>query len=156
MKTAIRREAPGHRKRGKVIGATRFALGVAILTLCFPVWAQQPQKVPRIGFLGTASPSVAAARLDAFRRGLRELGYVDGSNIVIEQRFAEGKLDRVKELADELARLPVNVIVTVGPAATLPGGLLSDFDRARLRANVKRVGTCRKGVAGAAPIPGRA
>ncbi len=56
--------------------------------------AQQPAKVPRIGFLGFPSPSANAARNEAFRQGLRELGYVEGKNIVIEWRFAEGKLDR--------------------------------------------------------------
>ena len=84
------------------------------------VQAQQPGKIPRIGFLGTASPSAASARFEALREGLRELGYVDGKNIVIEQRYAEEKLDRLNELAAELVRLKVNVIVTVGPAATRP------------------------------------
>jgi putative tryptophan/tyrosine transport system substrate-binding protein len=82
------------------------------------VEAQQPKKIPRIGFLGTASPSAASARIEALRQGLRELGYVEGKNIVIEQRYAEEKLDRVNELAAELVRLKVDVIVTVGPAAT--------------------------------------
>ena len=81
------------------------------------VQAQQPAKVPRIGFLGTASASAASARMEALRQGLRELGYVDGKNIVIEQRYAEEKLDRLNELAAELVRLKVDVIVTVGPAA---------------------------------------
>jgi len=92
-----------------------------VLVVCGAVTqAQQPTKVPRVGFLGTASPSAAAARMEALRQGLHELGYVDGNNIVIEQRYAEDKLDRVNELAAELARLKVDVIVTVGPAATRP------------------------------------
>src|SRR5438874_7524536 len=94
--------------------------GLALSALLFALGAQQPKKVPRVGFLGTASPSAAAARMEALRQGLHELGYVDGNNIVIEQRYAEGKLDRVNELAAELARLKVDVIVTVGPAATRP------------------------------------
>jgi putative ABC transport system substrate-binding protein len=61
--------------------------------------AQQPTKVSRIGFLATTSPSTSAARYEAFRQGLRELGYVEGKNIVIEWRYAEGKLDRLPALA---------------------------------------------------------
>jgi ABC-type uncharacterized transport system substrate-binding protein len=75
--------------------------------------AQQPKKVPRIGFLSTTSPSTISARIEAFRQGLRELGYVEGKNIFIEWRFAEGKADRLRELATELVRLKVDVIVTV-------------------------------------------
>jgi putative ABC transport system substrate-binding protein len=82
--------------------------------------AQQPTTIPRIGFLITSSPSVIAPRMDAFRQGLRELGYVEGKNIVIEQRHAEGKLDRLPALAAELVRLKVDVIVTSGPTATHP------------------------------------
>ncbi len=82
--------------------------------------AQQPKKVPRIGFLGGTAPSTVAARVEAFRQGLRELGYVEGKNIVIEYRYAEGKLDRLPALAAELVRLKVDVIVTGGPSATRP------------------------------------
>ena len=77
--------------------------------ICFPVWAQQPGKVPRIGYLITSSPSAIAARMDVFQQGLGELGYVEGKNIVIERRHAEGKLDRLPELAAELVRLNVDV-----------------------------------------------
>ena len=80
--------------------------------------AQQPTKIPRIGFLTAASPSAISARIEAFRQGLRELGYVEGKNIVIEWRSAEGKFDRLPALAAELVRLKVDVIVTAGPAAT--------------------------------------
>ena len=76
--------------------------------------AQQPKKVPRIGYLLTASASSYAARTDAFRQGLRELGYVEAKNILIEYRTAEGKLDRLPALAAELVRLNVEVIVTAG------------------------------------------
>jgi putative ABC transport system substrate-binding protein len=82
--------------------------------------AQQPEKPRRIGFLGATSASTIATRLDAFRQGLRELGYVEGKNIVIEYRYAEGKLDRVKDLAIELARFKVELIVSGGSAATGP------------------------------------
>ncbi len=80
--------------------------------------AQQPRKVPTIGFLSAASPSSISARTEAFRQGLRELGYVEGKNIVIEYRYAEGKSDRLPDLAAELVRLKVDVIVTAGSAAT--------------------------------------
>ena len=79
--------------------------------------AQQPKKVPRIGYLSAVSPSAISARIEAFRQGLRELGYVEGKNIVIEWRSAEGKLERLPELAAELVRLKVDVIVTGGPTA---------------------------------------
>ena len=80
--------------------------------------AQQPKKVPRIGLLSTVSSSSIAARMEAFRQGLRELGYVEGKNIFIEHRSAEGKPDRVRELVAETMRLKVDVIVTTGPTST--------------------------------------
>ena len=80
--------------------------------------AQQPTKVPRIGYLTTVSLSAISARIEAFRQGLRELGYMEGKNIVIERRFAEGKLDRLPELAAELVHLKVDIIVTTGPSPT--------------------------------------
>ena len=161
------------------------------------------------------SPSANAARIEAFRQGLRELGYVEGKNIVIEWRYAEGKLDRLPALAAELVRLKVDVIVTAGPPATrpakeatsrfplswrrimirlarvrrqpcatwreyhwtvqpcpgvkrkttgasegdrsqaLPRGRPRDFDPTGQRTSVKRDGTRRRGVQGAASIPGR-
>ena len=76
--------------------------------------AQQPTKLPRIGYLANASLSAASARTKAFRQGLRELGYVEGKNIVIEWRSAEGKRDRQRALAAELVRLKVDVIVARG------------------------------------------
>jgi putative ABC transport system substrate-binding protein len=82
--------------------------------------AQQPKKVPRIGYLAATSSSTISARTEAFRQGLRELGYEEGKNIVIEWRYAEGKLDRLPALAAELVRLKVDVIVTGGPASTRP------------------------------------
>ena len=92
-----------------------------ILAICGArAGAQQPTKVPRIGYLTVESPSAFSTRAEAFRLGLRELGYVDGKNIVIEYRYAEGKLDRLPALAAELVRLKVDVIVTGGPAATRP------------------------------------
>jgi len=82
--------------------------------------AQQPAKIPRIGYLSGSSISVLADRIEAFRQGLRELGYVEGKNLVIEWRSAEGKIDRVPELAAELVRLKLDVIVSPGPAVTRP------------------------------------
>jgi putative ABC transport system substrate-binding protein len=97
-----------------------FALGAMLSALSFPAEAQQPKKIPRIGFLSGISPSSNSARIGAFRQGLRELGYVEGKDIVIEWQSAEGKLDRLPALAAELVRLKVDVIVTGGPAATRP------------------------------------
>src|SRR2546426_1501009 len=78
----------------------------------FPVGAQQ--KVPRIGFLIISSPSAASPRVEAFQQGLRELGYVEGKNIIIEYRSAEGKSDRLPALASELVGLKIDVLVGGG------------------------------------------
>jgi len=80
--------------------------------------AQQPARVLRIGFLAVTSPSTISARIEAFRQGLREFGYVEGKNIVIEYRYAEGKLDRLPALAAELMHLKVNIIVTASSTPT--------------------------------------
>jgi putative tryptophan/tyrosine transport system substrate-binding protein len=92
--------------------------GAVFFALCAPADAQQPAKIPRLGFLSAASPSAIMARTEAFRQGLRELGYVEGKNIVIEWRSAEGKQDRVPALAAELVRLKVDIIVSGGPIPT--------------------------------------
>jgi putative ABC transport system substrate-binding protein len=94
------------------------AIVVAFAMCGAVVEAQQPKKVPRIGYLTTVSLSAISARIEAFRQGLRELGYIEGENIVIERRFAEGKLDRLPELAAELVRLKIDIIVTTGPGPT--------------------------------------
>src|SRR5215468_11138516 len=96
-----------------------YALPALILTAIHLVKAQEPKNVPRIGFLGGASSSHYAVRIDAFRQGLNELGYTEGKNIVIEYRYAEGKLDRLPALAKELVGLKPDVIV----AATTPSVL---------------------------------
>jgi putative tryptophan/tyrosine transport system substrate-binding protein len=80
--------------------------------------AQQSTKLPRIGFLAGTKPAAVAARVAAFQQGLREIGYVEGTNIVVEYRYAEGNADRERELAAELAGLKVDVIVTTGPTVT--------------------------------------
>jgi putative tryptophan/tyrosine transport system substrate-binding protein len=78
--------------------------------------AQQPARIPRIGILFASSASVQSARVEALRQRLRELGYVEGKNIVIEYRYADGKLERLPDLAAELVGLKVDVIVTVPQA----------------------------------------
>ena len=96
-----------------------FALGTLLFALSVSAAeAQQPAKVPRIGILIAASTSFYSARVEALRQRLRELGYVEGKSIVIEYRYAEGKLERLPDLAAELVRLKVDVIVTApGPGA---------------------------------------
>jgi putative ABC transport system substrate-binding protein len=99
--------------------------GIVTLTLSLLVaplsGTAQPQTIPRIGFLGATSPSdpsEIATRVEAFRQGLHELGYVEGHNLVIEYRWAEGQVERLPALAAELVRLQVEVIVTAGPMDT--------------------------------------
>jgi putative ABC transport system substrate-binding protein len=87
------------------------ALCIILLALYLPVWAQQPTKIARIGYLTGSSLSSQAPNSEAFRQGLRELGYIEGKNIVIEWRSAEGNRDRQRALAAELVRLKVDVIV---------------------------------------------
>ena len=102
----------------KKVGWSLFLVAAMLLAVCVCAEAQQPKKVRRIGYLSSDSPSTIAERIEAFRQGLRELGYVEGKNIVIEWRFAEGKADRLAGLAAEHVRLKVEVIVTSGPVAT--------------------------------------
>jgi putative ABC transport system substrate-binding protein len=96
------------------------ALGALLFALCVPAEAQQTKKVPRIGFLDGVSLSAIEGRIEAFRQGLRDLGYAEGKNIIIEWRSAEGKADQLPRLAAELVRLKVDVIVTGGAGATRP------------------------------------
>jgi putative ABC transport system substrate-binding protein len=103
------------KQRDMVRKIITYSLIVAIFTFSYFVHAQQPKKIPRIGFLSASRPQ---PEHEAFRQGLRELGYVEGQNIVIEWRFAEGNLDRISQHAAELVRLRVDVIVTGGPSAT--------------------------------------
>ena len=95
-----------------------FALCAMLVALGSFAEAHQPMKVPRVGYLSAPSRSAQSARHEAFRQGLRELGYVEGKNVVIEWRYAEGQLERLPDLAAELVRLKVDVIVAGGlPAA---------------------------------------
>src|SRR5215813_144928 len=98
--------------------AVPILVAVVMLALGVTAEAQQPKKVPRIGYLSATSGPTNAGRFEAFRQGLRELGYVEGKNIFVEWRFAEGKLDRLPALAAELVRLKVDVIVTTGRIPT--------------------------------------
>jgi len=95
----------------RIIG---FALSALLFALCFSAEAQQAEKVPRIGFLGSGSSTSMSSRTDSFRQGLRELGYVEGKNIKIDYRYAEGKTDQFAVLAAELIRLKPDVLVTSG------------------------------------------
>jgi putative tryptophan/tyrosine transport system substrate-binding protein len=97
---------------------TLLTLCTMLVALCVSAEAQQPKKIARIGFLGVTSPSIISARIEAFRQGVREFGYVEGKNIVIEYRYAEGKLDRLTDLAAELVHLKADVIVTASSTPT--------------------------------------
>jgi putative ABC transport system substrate-binding protein len=108
---------------GPALSSILYALcsvGALLFALCSVVEAQQPTKVPRIGYLTGAYLSAVSDRAKAFRQGLGELGYVEGKNIILEWRSAEGKLDRLPTLAADLVRLKVDVIVTAGSAVTRP------------------------------------
>jgi putative tryptophan/tyrosine transport system substrate-binding protein len=94
------------------------ALGAMLLAFNFPAHAQQPKKVHRIGFLAPGDP--VSQSTEAIRLALRELGYIEGQNIAIEYRYAEGKQDRFPELAAELVRLKVDIIVVVGGNRIIP------------------------------------
>ncbi|MBI3031114.1 MAG: ABC transporter substrate-binding protein [Candidatus Rokubacteria bacterium] len=96
---------------------TTVALGLLLAPLA--TQAQPPGKAPRIGFLGNSTAALEANLVGPFRDGLRELGYVEGQNVLIEYRWAEGKYDRFPALIAELIALKVDVIVTAGTPATL-------------------------------------
>jgi putative ABC transport system substrate-binding protein len=133
-----------------------WSLVILLLTMFTLAWfdlahAQQSAKVPRVGFLIVGSQSSLSTNIEAFRQGLRNLGYVEGKNIVIEYRHAEGKSDRLPDLARELVRLKVAVIVTASTAgvraakqatATIPivVGSAGDLVREGLVANLARPG----------------
>ena len=89
-------------------------IAVVLLALGVIAEAQQPKKVPRLGYLGAGDPARESARAEAIRLALRGLGYIEGQNIASEYRYAEGKQDRLPELAAELVRLKVDVIVAAG------------------------------------------
>jgi putative ABC transport system substrate-binding protein len=111
VKTGIGQRATGNSKKVKVIGV---ALCAMLFALCSSAEAQQTGKVARIGFLDASTASGSAGLLEAFRQELRKLGWIEGKNIAIEYRFAEQKRERLPEVAAELARLKVDIIVVSG------------------------------------------
>ena len=104
---------------GKTVNREIGCLVVGVLLLVFnSAQAQQPKKIPHAGYLTLSSFSSNISRNEAFRQGMRELGYVEGKNVVIEWRSGDGKVERKSELVAELVRLRVDVIVTSGPTMT--------------------------------------
>lgn len=95
------------------------ALSATVFVLSFSAAAQEPPKIHRIGLQVVSSRDLNATRIETFRQGLRELGYVEGKNVMIEYRYAEGKLDLLPSLASELVQQQVDVIVTVGTPGVL-------------------------------------
>ena len=91
-----------------------WSLATVVLTTAYPSEAQQPQKLWRIGYLSAFDPARESARAEVIRSALRESGYMEGQNIAIEYRYAEGKIDRATELAAELVRLKIDIIVVAG------------------------------------------
>ena len=116
MKMGNRQEATGNGGKLKFLLC---ALGTLLFVLCGSVHAQQKDKVSRIGFLDPSNASGSAVVVDVFRQELRKLGWLEEKNISIEYRFAEQKNDRMRELAAELVRLSVDLIVTTGDGPTL-------------------------------------
>ena len=92
---------------------------VVLLAVAVTAEAQQPKKVPRIGYLSPVDPASDSARAEGIRLALRELGYIEGQNIAIEYRYAEGRPDREPGLAAELVRLKVDIIVVAAGDVTI-------------------------------------
>src|SRR5262245_39024859 len=102
------------RRAMKKAAVPSILVAMVLLVLEVTAEAQQAKKVPRIGYLSSFDAATESARSEAIRRALRELGYIEGQNIAIEYRYAEGKGNRFSELAGELVALKVDVIVTAG------------------------------------------
>ena len=105
-------------RMGARIAATILALGASLLAISTPLEAQKTPAMARVGWLDVCNPGPARPNFDIFRARLAEQGYVEGKNLVIEQRFADCKYERMPGLAAELAQLPVDVLFTVGTRAT--------------------------------------
>ena len=103
-------------------------VAVMMLALGVTAEAQQPKKVFRIGYLSNTDPASESARSEAVRLALRELGYIEGQNIATEYRYTEGKPDRLPELAAELVRLKVDIIVVAGGDRHVAGSQECDQD----------------------------
>jgi len=112
----MRQEARGNSRRSRFWGV---ALCAMLFALCVSAQAQQPGKIARIGYLTTNSFPAELPRFDAFRQGLRALGHIEEKNIVIEIRHTDGKLDRLPDLAAELVRSKVDVLVVASTPAAL-------------------------------------
>ena len=102
----------------KAIGLLSILVATLAVDLGAVAQAQQPTKIPQIGLLGATSKWAISKRFEAFQQGIRELGYVEGVNILIKDRWADGKFSRLPELAADLVHLKVDVIVTSGPIQT--------------------------------------
>ena len=109
-------ERAGKNMKRKITVLTLYAM---LFALCASAEAQQPTKVRRIGFLDNSTASGSAVLVDAFRQELSKLGWIEGKNITIEYRFAEQKLERLPELAADLVRLKVDLIVVTGAPPAL-------------------------------------
>jgi putative ABC transport system substrate-binding protein len=120
LETSLKKVHEGAMNRRAFLSAVTGGL----LTAPLAVEAQPAGKMWRIGVLSSGSPSAVVARIDAFKQGLRELGYVDGQNLAMEYRWAEGREDRLSALAADLVRLRVDIIVTQDPAGV---GLLDEL-----------------------------
>jgi ABC-type uncharacterized transport system substrate-binding protein len=96
------------------------ALTALLFVLCSSADAQQRKNAPRIGFLSVGTVSAMSTRVEAFRRGLREQGYIEGQDLIVEYRYAHDNLERLREFAAELVRLKVDIIVTGGAISTRP------------------------------------
>ena len=101
------------------IKITVITLCAVLFAFCLPIQAQQKEKIPRIGYLDPSTASGSTGPLEAFRRELRKLGWIEGKNITIEYRFAEQKPDRLPELTADLVRLKVDLIVVAGTPSAI-------------------------------------
>src|SRR4030095_9527436 len=106
---AVKSQGSGVRK-----SALCFALCAMFFALCVSAEAQQPAKIPRIGYVsGTGDTNNPGPNIEAFRKGLRQIGYIDGKNIVVEYRYAEGKSERLPGFVTELVQRKVDVLVVI-------------------------------------------
>jgi putative tryptophan/tyrosine transport system substrate-binding protein len=115
MKVSSKQKAVSSKYRERNASRSVIVLVCLLLTALLPtgfLWAQQPTKVPRIGILETSTGVNISPRIEAFRQGLRDLGYTEAQNITVEYRYADGKSERIPDLAAELVNLKVDVIVT--------------------------------------------
>ena len=117
----------------KTFSVFGFALCAVLFVLCYPVAAQQSGKIPRIGALFTGPSATATPYVEAFRTGLRDLGYIEGRNIAIEYRWAELRADHFADLAADLVRAKVDIIFIQKATKTVPIVMMTN--RTRLRSD---------------------